>query len=83
VIPRLARHVTLRWQAARDEWLLVLPESVVVLNDTAAAVLYLCDGERRLDAIVAGLADDYDGVEETEVAQLLRELADQRLVELG
>ena len=41
--PRLLTGASLRWNAARAEWLMTLPESVVVLNETAAAVLSLCD----------------------------------------
>jgi pyrroloquinoline quinone biosynthesis protein D len=80
VTPRLLPHASLRWNDARGEWLLMLPESVVVLNETAAAVLSLCDGQRSLPAIVAALAADYDGVDEAEVEGLLRDLADQHLV---
>ena len=41
--PRLAPHVRLKYSPARDEWLLVLPEAVVTLNETASDVLRLCD----------------------------------------
>ncbi|MGC9668970.1 pyrroloquinoline quinone biosynthesis peptide chaperone PqqD [Planosporangium sp. 12N6] len=80
--PRLAPHASLRWHPARGEWLAMLPEAVFVLNETAAAVLALCDGRRGVTAIVTALGDDYDGVEAHEVEQLLRDLADQKLVEL-
>jgi pyrroloquinoline quinone biosynthesis protein D len=60
----------------------MLPEAVVVLNETAAAVLSLCDGQRGVPAIVAALTDDYDGVDAAEVEHLLHDLADQHLVEL-
>jgi pyrroloquinoline quinone biosynthesis protein D len=82
VIPRLAPHVRLTWQPAREEWLLVLPEAVVVLNDTAADVLHLCDGVRDVAAIVTGLKTSYDDVEAADVDELLRDLAAQRLVVL-
>ncbi|HEV7896260.1 MAG TPA: pyrroloquinoline quinone biosynthesis peptide chaperone PqqD [Planosporangium sp.] len=81
--PRLAPHASLRWNSTRGEWLLMLPEAVVVLNETAAAALSLCDGQRGVAAIVAALEDDYDGVEATDVERLLRDLADQHLVELS
>ncbi|GAA1798947.1 pyrroloquinoline quinone biosynthesis peptide chaperone PqqD [Planosporangium flavigriseum] len=81
--PRLLAGATLRWNAARAQWLMMLPESVVVLNETAAAVLSLCDGERTVTGIVTALAAEYDGVHAADVEQLLRDLADQRLVELS
>jgi pyrroloquinoline-quinone synthase len=80
VTPRLLPHTSLRWNDARGEWLMMLPESVVVLNETAAAVLTLCDGQRSLPAIVAALAVEYDGVRAAEVEELLRDLAGQNLV---
>jgi len=80
--PKLAAHVGLRWQPARGEWLLVMPEAVVVLNETAAAVLQRCDGKRSVEDIVADLGEEYEGVEAADVAELLRGLADQRVVEL-
>ena len=80
--PRLAPHASVRWNSARGEWLMMLPESVVVLNETAAAVLNLCDGRRSVDGIVTALGEEYDGVEVADVEDLLRDLADQRLVVL-
>jgi coenzyme PQQ biosynthesis protein PqqD len=80
--PKLAAHVGLRWQPARGEWLLVMPEAVVVLNETAAAVLQRCDGTRSVEDIVADLAQEYDDVEAADVTGLLQDLADQRVVEL-
>jgi pyrroloquinoline quinone biosynthesis protein D len=82
VTPRLAPHASLRWNQARGEWLMMLPEAVVVLNETAAAVLNLCDGQRSVGGIVDALKDDYDDVEAADVEDLLRDLADQHLVEL-
>lgn len=80
--PRLIPHASVRWNSVRGEWLMMLPESVVVLNETAAAVLNLCDGRRTLDGIVTALGDEYDGVEVADVEDLLRDLANQHLVEL-
>ncbi|MBW8766572.1 MAG: pyrroloquinoline quinone biosynthesis peptide chaperone PqqD, partial [Geodermatophilales bacterium] len=46
--PRLAAHVRLTFDRARERHVLLTPESVTVLNATAAAVLGLCDGERTV-----------------------------------
>jgi pyrroloquinoline quinone biosynthesis protein D len=80
--PHLPPHASLRWNPARGEWLLMMPEEVVVLNETAASVLALCDGRRGLAAIVSELETEYEGVEVAQVEELLRGLAGQRLVEL-
>jgi pyrroloquinoline quinone biosynthesis protein D len=83
LVPRLAPHVSLRWQPARGEWLLVLPEEVVVLNETAAAVLSLVDGQRPVESIVAGLREEYEDVEVADVTELLQDLAGRHLVVLS
>ena len=80
--PKLAPHASVRFNEARGEWLMMMPEAVVVLNETAAAVLNLCDGNRSVDGIVDALGADYEGVEAADVEDLLRDLADQRLVVL-
>ena len=83
MIPRLAPHVSLRWQPARGEWVLTMPEAVVVLNDTAADVLALCDGVRDVKAITRALGEEYEGVEATDVHDLLADLVRQHVVVLS
>jgi pyrroloquinoline quinone biosynthesis protein D len=56
---RLERGVRLRRQTGGDSMLLV-PEGIVSLNDTAAAALELADGSRSLEAIVTLLAERFD-----------------------
>ena len=80
--PRLAPHVRLAFDPARDRHVLLTPESVTVLNGTAAAVLGLCDGERTVADIVAALRRRYDRVDGDEVRRLLDRLAARHRVEL-
>jgi pyrroloquinoline quinone biosynthesis protein D len=61
--PRLATGGRLQYDEVRAEHLLLVPEGVVRLNPTAAAVLELCDGERSIDDIVGALAARYDGAD--------------------
>ncbi|MBF6327697.1 pyrroloquinoline quinone biosynthesis peptide chaperone PqqD [Nocardia transvalensis] len=80
-VPRLRPGVRLTHDPARGE-LALLPEGVVVLNDTAAAVLALCDGASSVDRIVERLGERYDGVRAEDVADLLDRLAQRRVVAL-
>jgi pyrroloquinoline quinone biosynthesis protein D len=80
--PRLAPHVRLTYDPARERHVLLTPESVTVLNGTAAAVLGLCDGRRTVTDIVAALHGRYDRVDGNEVRLLLDRLAARRCVEL-
>jgi coenzyme PQQ biosynthesis protein PqqD len=76
---RLARGVRLRKQTGGESMLLV-PEGIVSLNETAAAALELADGSRSLEAIVATLADRFEAesdVLENDVRSLLDELVDR------
>ncbi len=56
---RYAPGVRLRRENERVVFLLV-PEGVVELSETAAAIAELIDGTRTLDAITAMLASRYD-----------------------
>ncbi|MCD5310402.1 pyrroloquinoline quinone biosynthesis peptide chaperone PqqD [Kineosporia babensis] len=80
--PRLARHVRLTYSVARKRPVLLLPETVVVLNETGAAILKLCDGQRTVPEIVAELRARYREVPTDEVQRFLAGLAARRCVEL-
>jgi pyrroloquinoline quinone biosynthesis protein D len=59
--PRLVTGARLRYDEVREEHVLLVPEGVVRLNPTAAAVLELCDGQRSVDEIVGALSARYEG----------------------
>jgi pyrroloquinoline quinone biosynthesis protein D len=71
--PRLVTGARLAYDDVRGEHVLLLPEAVVRLNYTAAAVLELCDGERSLDQIVGSLSARYPGYD---IHDDVRELVD-------
>ena len=77
--PRLVDGARLQYDDVREEHLLLIPEGAVRLNETAVAVLELCDGRRSVDDIAAALSARYDGAD---VAADVRELLD-RLGERG
>ena len=59
--PRLVTGARLQYDDVRSEHVLLIPEGVVRLNPTAAAVLELCDGERSIDEIAGTLGARYEG----------------------
>jgi pyrroloquinoline quinone biosynthesis protein D len=81
--PRLASHARLTFDEARQKYVLLTPEAVSVLNDTGAAVLRLCDGQRTLAEIMAELRGRYNHVPEHEVERFLGLLAARRSVEIS
>jgi pyrroloquinoline quinone biosynthesis protein D len=78
--PRLARHVRLGFCPTRKKPILLLPETVVVLNTSGADILELCDGHRSVADIVDELGRRYDRVVDDEVTQFLARLAARRWV---
>jgi pyrroloquinoline quinone biosynthesis protein D len=81
--PRLARHVRLTFNRTRQRHILLHPETVVVLNGSAADILELCDGRRTVAEIVAELGARYQSVPDDEVRQFLTRLVARRCVELA
>jgi pyrroloquinoline quinone biosynthesis protein D len=71
--PRLVDGARLTYDDVREEHLLLVPEGAVRLNETAAQVLELCDGERSLEDIAAALSQRYSGAD---VSDDVRELLD-------
>jgi pyrroloquinoline quinone biosynthesis protein D len=81
--PRLARHVRLGFCPTRKKPILLLPETVVVLNTSGADILELCDGQHTVAGIVAELDARYQTVPEEEVRRYLTQLVARRCVELA
>jgi coenzyme PQQ biosynthesis protein PqqD len=48
----------LKWDRTAGQYLLLYPERGLALNDSAAAILKLCDGSRSVDEIVAELTSE-------------------------
>ena len=82
--PHLPRGVRLKRDEARGRWTLLAPERIFEIDDTAATVLELCDGERDLAGIVAELAARYaapPAVIEKDVVAMLADLKAKRVLE--
>ena len=79
--PKLATGVRLHRDKVREQDVLLFPEGALVLNDTAVAVLELCDGERSLDEIAALLGERYEATDlRDDVAELLDGIGERGLV---
>jgi pyrroloquinoline quinone biosynthesis protein D len=53
--PKLSRRFRLQYEEAQSRWVLLYPEGMVQLNDSAAEILKRCDGERTVPGIVSEL----------------------------
>jgi pyrroloquinoline quinone biosynthesis protein D len=81
--PYLPPYLKLRHDAGRDRWVLLAPERILTPDQTAVAVLKLCDGKRSVEEIAAALAKEYSApvdVIQTDVLDLLQGLADKGYV---
>jgi pyrroloquinoline quinone biosynthesis protein D len=79
--PRLVDGARLQYDDVREEHLLLVPEGAVRLNETAAHVLELCDGERSLDEISAAIAERYAGADVSDdVRELIGGMGERGLV---
>jgi len=81
--PGLAPGVRLTFDKARDRWVVLAPERVLVPDETALEILQRCNGATQLDAIVAELASVYSAEPseiEHDVRDLLASLIEKRIV---
>ena len=77
--PKLMRGARLRFDKVRATHVLMLPETAVMLSDSSAEILKLCDGERSADAIVAELSTRYPGADlKDDVLEFLADAKTQR-----
>ena len=54
-LPRLSRRLRLQYEPAQGRWVLLYPEGMVQLNDSAAEILRRCDGRHTVAEIVGEL----------------------------
>lgn len=53
--PRLNRLFRLQWEEAQQAYVLLYPEGMVKLNQSAAEILKRCDGTHTIDELIAEL----------------------------
>ena len=73
----------LTFDKARDRWVVLAPERVLVPDETALEILQRCDGAKRVDAIVDELATAYSADRseiEHDVKDMLAALIEKRIV---
>ena len=79
-VPSLWRLARLEFDAVRQQRVLLYPEGVVLLNDTGAAILDLCDGRRSVAEIAKTLGEQYHCDVEADVLEYLSGLAERGLL---
>jgi len=81
--PALALGVRIQKDAVSGEPVLLFPEGVLFLNATAREIVVRCNGQFTVEAIVSGLAAEYDVAGETlrgDVLECLTQLHERKLI---
>jgi pyrroloquinoline quinone biosynthesis protein D len=58
-VPVVGRGFRLQWEPAQEAHVLLYPEGMVKLNDSAAAIMSRCDGVRTVADIVTDIERTY------------------------
>ena len=82
-IPSLWRLARLDFDPVRQRHVLLYPEGAVLLNETGAAILELCNGRRTLGEIVTILTERYQSDVSADVVEYLTGMADRELIRAG
>jgi len=81
--PRLWRLARIEFDPVRQRRVLLYPEGAMLLNDTGAEILSLCDGSRTVSDIAVVLGTKYETDVRDDVATYLGQLAERELVHDG
>ena len=76
----LAKKARLKWDEREKKFMLLYPERGLLLNETAAEIVKMCDGSRTQEEIRAFFAPRGEAAS-AEVAEFLEELRTRNLLE--
>ena len=79
-VPVLWRLARMDFDPVRQRHVLLYPEGTVLLNDTGAAILELCDGQRSVAEIAGVLQERYGSDVTADVLEYLSGLAERELI---
>lgn len=58
--PTISKLFRLQWEPAQNAHVLLYPEGMVKLNQSAAEILKRCDGTRDMDTLIADLEQTFN-----------------------
>ena len=80
----LAPGFRFQWEEAQNAHVLLYPEGMVKLSESAGAILSRCDGARNLEDIVSLLEEAFPGVDlESDVVEFLEIALDRGWIRLA
>lgn len=85
LIPSLNKHFRLQWEEAQGCYVLLYPEGMVQLNESAGLILACVDGQQTVDDIISDLAarfPDAEGIG-SDIEEFMVTASAQRWIELA
>jgi len=83
-IPKLPRHAKLRFDEARKKWIINAPERVFELDEIAAEVMQLVNGNISINSIVDSLHKKFKEASREQISKdviiMLQSLADKGFI---
>ena len=83
-VPKLPRHAKLRYDEARKKWIINAPERVFELDEIAAEIMQMLDGNSSIKKIVEKLVIKFEGTPREQISKdvtfMLQSLADKGFV---
>jgi pyrroloquinoline quinone biosynthesis protein D len=80
---RFPPHVKFRYDSARERWVVLAPERLLLPDEPSVEILRLLDGTRSVDRVVDALVEKFAAPRAeiaTDVVSLLQDLADKGMV---
>lgn len=74
-VPSIAPRFRFQWEPAQDAYVILYPEGMVKLNQSAGEILKRCDGNASVQAIIADLQHAFPGVDLAEEVHRFLEIA--------
>jgi len=85
-MPKLAAHMRLRHDKARDSWTIQAPERSFMLDPIAHQIVSRCDGAASVDGIVDGLCAAFPDAPRdmiaADVTKLIQDFVDKNVMNL-
>ncbi len=82
-IPSIWRLARLNFDPVRQQHVLLYPEGAMLLNESGAAILELCDGQRSVSEIAKILDERYHCDVLADVTEYLSELVEKEYIRVG
>ena len=80
----IAPGFRLQWEEAQGAHVLLFPEGMVRLSESAGAILSRCDGERTVEGVVSSLKEAFPGADlEADVVEFLEIARDKGWIVLA